>query len=105
MTPLRILAVPTAALFIVAGTANAADVRSRVVSYADLDLSKPSATVKLAERIRNAAHAVCGTADARSLTDLAAAKRCADAATSDAMARAEIAQSSARLARTVTAGL
>lgn len=100
MSPLRILSVPAAALFIVAGasTASASDVRSRVVSCADLDLSKPAGAARLADRIRSAANAVCGASDARTLTDIAISRRCVEAAIAEAM-------SQARGSRTETAGI
>lgn len=98
MIPLRILSVPAAALFIVAGAtaANADEVRSRVVSYADLDLTKPAGAARLADRIRAAANTVCGAADARTLTDIAVSRRCVDAAMADAMKKAGAAGAGAR---------
>src|SRR5688572_11742918 len=64
--------------------ASTVETRSLDVSYADLDLSNPDGAVKLDRRVKAAANAVCGRADAR---DLRLARSVA-ACRKDALARA-----------------
>ena len=100
MSALRILAVPAAALVILAGTAaTAAEAQSRVVSFADLDLSQASHARTLERRIRSAAINVCGGAMPRDLAARAAAQKCVAAAVSHALPKAETAIASARTNR------
>ena len=64
--------------------AERADVRSKTVNYADLNLQHHEGVVALYRRIRNAADFVCYEADRRSVRSELGVRRC----TSDATTRA-----------------
>lgn len=56
------------------------------VSYADLDLGKPQGVDTLYARLKGAAKAACGDADARDLREKALVRECRDEALSSAVA-------------------
>ena len=64
-------------------SAHDVEVRSRTVSYADLDLSKPAGRAALDARIHAAARSVCSV-NATNMIDRSAEHRCAKAAVSSA---------------------
>ena len=72
-------------LFAAVAPASAQDVqvRTRTVSYADLDLAKPAGRATLDARIRAAARSVCSV-NASNIVDRRAEIRCAKAAASAA---------------------
>ncbi len=61
--------------------------RARVVSYADLDLSRDAGKATLFNRVRAAASTVC-RASGRTPAEIAAEKRCIDTAVAAAMTKA-----------------
>ena len=61
-----------------------AELLTRTVSFADLDLTRGPGVVALYARIRSAAQQVCGTVDARQLEAITNSHRC----TKQAIARA-----------------
>lgn len=63
------------------------ETRSVTVSYADLDLSKQAGVESLYQRLRVAAHSVCGSKDSRYPEDVRDWQRCHDAALEQAVHR------------------
>ncbi len=63
-----------------------ADVRTKTVSYGDLDLQRHEAVVTLYRRIRSAADLVCFDADRRPIQSELSARRCTSDATTRAVA-------------------
>lgn len=64
----------------------ATDVSTRVVRYADLDLSSPAGAAALYARIEAAARDVCPVAIDRQLASVGPARRCTEAALARAIA-------------------
>lgn len=71
-----------------ANVALAADVLEKrvTVNYADLDLGKPAGVDTLYARLRTAARAACGEADARNLRERAQVRECRSEALASAVA-------------------
>ena len=84
---LRTLTV-TALLTLSITAAHAKDVSTTLVSYADLDLSKPADARTLAARLQDAATAVCLKANPENLSSVAL-ENCVDMSVHLAMARIE----------------
>jgi UrcA family protein len=53
-----------------------AEVRSKIVAYGDLDLTKPAGAATLFSRIKGAAHVVCGSDENRPISGLRVSERC-----------------------------
>lgn len=75
---------------IAAAPAHADDVPTRVVNFADLDLSRPAGLERLYFRITSAASSVCGKADSRDYKAALSAKLCREQAVSRAVASVNV---------------
>jgi UrcA family protein len=78
--------------FLLANGASAGEPQkvSKIVSYADLDLSKPAGAQALYNRIKRAAREVCGSADYyKNVSPPKAWRECVDTAVADAVAEVD----------------
>ena len=94
---MKMLATATALLFNVSlgsalsvpASADASDIPSVTVNFADLDISRPAGATKLYGRIQGAANLVCSAYDHSSLTAQANFKACVSDAIGRAVAKVE----------------
>ncbi|WP_380872814.1 hypothetical protein ACFB49_37200 [Sphingomonas sp. DBB INV C78] len=91
-----LVATASAALLVAAPAFAQSETRSEAVRYGDLDLKSDDGVAKLDSRVRTAANSVCGVDGARTIQEVAQARKCAKIAMTNAAGPVQLAVAQAR---------